>query len=376
MRRLIFAIMRLGAALLGGKLRLFFQERRQLGQQLAEIQVQLGARPTLWVHVSSLGEYEMIRPLLAWLRNQYMQYAVVVTFFSPSGYRVRKNSSEVDAVVYLPIDTLGNMRYFFDMLKPKIGCIVKSEFWIAMTQEAHRRGIPLLSLSTNLGGWKSWQVRALKRTLDKYDHFLVQDQATYALLHRYYAAHITQIGDMRYDAVAQLPTQAAPFRQLATWAEKKPLILWGSLWPHTWPMVCQVIKSMPNHHHLIAPHQLDTDFLARIAQDLTVTYYSKACNNTTPITCSVLLLDTIGMLARCYRWAFIAYVGQDPAGNLHNVLEPAAYGVPVLFKYHAKHAKCFPESQYLIVNNAAQSVHHADDLLQAIQRMDTKSSAT
>lgn len=300
----------------------------------------------VWFHAASLGEFEQARPVLEAYRQRHPDTKVLLTFFSPSGYEVRKNYPLADRVAYLPMDTPRNARRLLDTYRPKAAFFVKYEFWYNYLGELHRRGIPTYIFSAifrpnqyffrKYGRWFLKQIRLC------YRHIFVQNEASLQLLTRH-GINATLAGDTRFDRVHQIAqaneSDELVERWLATAAGAKILIV-GSSWEPDEELIGQYLMEHPEGLRLIlAPHVVSIEHLQHIEQTLRckmVRYSDLKAGQAPQGDHRVLLVDTIGMLSRLYRYGDVAYIGGGFGAGIHNTLEAITFGKPVLFgpNYH------------------------------------------
>ena len=348
----------------------FFQQRKEVWEILQKQNNTADTRPRIWLHVASLGEYEMIQPLLLALKKEFPYCARWISFFSPSGYVPRKNSPHADAICYLPLDRPKNMQRFFEEVKPLLGIIVKNELWPTMSIEATRNAVPLIGIGTQLSRAAIWQLWLCPFLPKLYKGFYLQDKKEAQWLQTHHnAIAVQQGGDMRCDSVLALRHQPAPYPNIASWAKKSPTIIWGSIWKSEWKILYPVIGALrrkyPKIQHLLAPHVLRERWLSDIVDTLQAERYTQRKQDT--FSSAVLLLDTIGMLGRCYRFGDMAFIGGGKQGALHNILEPAVYGLPVVFFSHKNQPKRFAESVALRKKQGAVAVKSQKALLHTLQ---------
>ena len=354
------------------KLGLFFQDRAKVWAQLKSTPSPPQS-PLLWVHVASLGEFEQARPLIEMLREQRPKYRLLLTFFSPSGYKVRATYEKVDTVTYLPLDFPAKMSAFFDLFSPSLGIIFKHDIWPNMCFEAKKRGIPLVSVAAFFRPSQVYFRGAsplFQSVFLAFDAFLVCHATGAQLLRRMHCQNVEVMGDPKYDGVEANSKQKADFPFLSHFkATDRSIVLWGSLWPDEWKNCAQVIAQTPELQHIVVPHEPQSLFLDRIRgrfpqQVVRYSCYEEDLKDTDPAS-RILLIDSVGMLARMYRYAQIAYVGGGKRGGLHNILEPAVYGVPVIFWGHKAHLS-FPEAEALRQSGGAAIIHNTSELLHAL----------
>lgn len=301
----------------------------------------------LWFHCASLGEFDLALPLMDALKEKNPELKIVVTFFSPSGmdfYHKRKHCA--DFFCYLPIDTRKNAKEFLDHVQPTAGYFIKYEFWYNHLSEAKKRGISLYSVSANFRAnqtffkWFGWNSR---KTLRLFDHIFVQYTESQKLLETIGIQQVTVAGDLRFDRVMQNKSKAETNESIARFKQNEKLWIIGSSWPKDEEMLYTAIEAFDGKV-LIAPHDIKETHLVEIENQLPCSFvrYTQFENYSHQ---KVLLLDTIGHLMNAYQYGDFAYIGGGFSGNLHNTLEPAAFGLPVIFG--PKHSK-FPEAQRFI----------------------------
>lgn len=288
------------------------------------------------MHCASLGEFEQGRPLLEALRIAYPKAKQVLTFFSPSGYEVMKDHAGVDRVYYLPMDSVSNARQFIAMINPTLVLWVKYEFWYHYLTGLKEKGIPVLLVS---GIFRSKQpfFRSYgdmwRKMLQGFAHLFVQNQASKELIETVLQhPGITVCGDTRYDRVIEIARNFYPVPGIDAFCGDHPVVVAGSTWEEDEVELLHYVKSNPDVRFIIAPHEVDEENLADVKKEFPgARFYSEFMEASLPDT-NVLIIDNVGMLARLYRYATIAYVGGGfGADGVHNVLEAAVYGKPVLF---------------------------------------------
>lgn len=335
---------------------------------LAHIRQTIGSDPAprVWFHCASLGEFEQGRPLLEAYRLAHPGTKLVLTFYSPSGYEIRKNWPGADYIFYLPLDTERNAKAFFDIIQPQLVVFVKYEFWYHFLHEAHRRGIPSVVVSAIFRPdqvfFKRWGgfFRGIMR---RFTHIFTQNQASAALLR---ASGITQVsvaGDTRFDTV--VATAAASPRSLpvveAFVADGAPVLVVGSSWPEDLPALIPLIRRYHTELRVfVAPHEIteaNLNLVEAAFPDL-VQRYSQA-DVATVGQARILLFDNIGLLSQLYRFGKYAYIGGAFGKGLHNTLEAAAFGLPLFFG--PTYGK-FQEAIELVDLKCAFPVHNAAEL--------------
>ncbi len=320
--------------------------------------------PVMWVHVASLGEFEQGRPLIEGFRQRYPSAWVVLSFFSPSGYEVRRHYPGADVVCYLPADTRRNARDFLDIVRPDIALFVKYDFWANYLFDLKRRRVPTLLVSglfrPQQPFFQSWG-GLWRQMLLCFSHIFTQNEDSAALIRSLGIKAVSVAGDTRVDRALQLAHDASPL-------PKPPLpadVIAGSTWPVDEALLLKVIHH-PHMAHLrwiIAQHEPNEQHLATFTAQLRRpwAYYSR-WDGQQPV--EVLVIDSVGLLGQLYRYARIAYIGGGFGRGIHNTLEPAAYGLPILFgpKYER-----FEEARQFVRRGGATSVRNAQELLHGLQ---------
>lgn len=290
----------------------------------------------VWFHASSLGEFEQARPVIELLKKNHPEYKVIVTFFSPSGYEVRKHYDLADLVCYLPIDTLRNARRFVQLVKPKKVYFVKYDFWFNYMKEIKGCGAELYIFSTIFRSnqyFFKWYGRWFLQQLHQFDHLYVQNQESVNLLCHHGITCCTIAGDTRFDRVKDITMAAKRFPQIEAFIGNTPVLMAGSSWE---PDEANIKGFVDNYSGdlklIIAPHMIHEEHLAKIetlfGSENCVRYTSLSQNDNGK---RVLIIDTMGMLAAMYRYATVAYIGGGFGQGIHNILEAVTFGKPVVF---------------------------------------------
>lgn len=331
------------------KARLIVQGHRNTFRILRE-QVEPGAR-YVWFHAASLGEFEQGRPLMERFRSQHPEYKILLTFFSPSGYEVRKNYSGADIICYLPFDTPRNVVRFFRHVKPEMAFFIKYEFWMNYILGCKYHHIPFYSVSSIFRQnkvffrWYGWNYAQVLKFVA---HFFVQDEESARLLAtRGIRDNVTVVGDTRFDRVLDICRQARPLPLVERFAAGVPLVLVaGSSWAPDEDIIIPYFNSHPGMKLVLAPHVIGEDHLRQIEGKLRrpCLRYSQATEeNVSQADC--LIVDCFGLLSSIYRYGHFAYVGGGFGAGIHNVPEAAVYGIPVLF---GPNNKGFREAQDML----------------------------
>ena len=317
-----------------------------------------GNHKRIWIHVASVGEFEQARPIIERLRKERTDVQIVLTFFSPSGYNLRKDYDKVDIVTYLPFATRRNARAFLDTLKPDMAIFVKYEFWPAYLKELNRRGVKTYSISSIFRDkqlfFRPWGKPYLN-LLRLFTAIYVQDERSARLLHQYGIEHVQVAGDTRFDRVHATREQAKEIPQVARFVQSgEPVIIAGSTWQPDEQLLARYISENPGVKLVLAPHEIHEAHLHQIFQQFEGRYVrlTEATINSLDAV-RVLVVDTMGMLSSIYRYGQVAYIGGGFGVGIHNTIEAAVYGLPVLFGPNYRH---FREACALIEAGGGRSV--------------------
>ena len=316
----------------------------------------------VWIHVSSLGDFEQGRPLVDYVHEHYPEYQILLTFFSPAGYEVRKNYPNADYVFYIPADTRREVRRFLDVVRPKVVIFVKYEFWLNMLGELRKRKIRTFIVSAifrrksiffnPFGGiWRE--------ALRTFETLFVQDEHSKELLAEIGVENVVVAGDTRFDRVLTIADKAEKVEIVEQFKGDKRLFVAGSTWGPDEDILLPLINENPDIKFVVAPHEMDENRIARLVQGVEggAVRYTQLPSDF--VDKQVLVLDTVGLLSRVYGSAEWAYVGGGFGAGIHNTLEAAVYGMPVAFG--KKYCK-FKEACDLIELGAGRSVRSAEEL--------------
>jgi 3-deoxy-D-manno-octulosonic-acid transferase len=294
-------------------------------------------KPVIWVHCASLGEFEQGRPIIEAIRKEHPGYQVFLTFFSPSGYEIRKNYELADYICYLPADTKRNAQKLIGLVRPEIVFFVKYEFWHHYINELKRQNIPLYLVSAIFREkqqffrntpWGKWY----RQMLFCFEHFFVQDEQSVQLLKQIGVTNVTRAGDTRFDRVAEIAQNGKPIPLVEKFKGDHLLVVAGSTWKPDEELLVQYIHSHPETKFIIAPHETKRGNVDRLINLLktNVICYTEA-NNESVMNNQVMIVDTIGILSSIYRYADLAYIGGGFGVGIHNTLEAAIFGMPIVF---------------------------------------------
>ena len=303
----------------------------------------------IWVHAASLGEFEMAVPVLKMLKEKYPESKIVVSFFSPSGFKNKKKHPLVDHFTYLPLDTKDNAKKFLEIIQPGMAFFIKYDFWPNFLNELKKRQIRTFLVS---GVFRKDQAffkaygKWMRTSLEAFEHFFVQNKESEELLNSIGFDNVTVAGDTRFDRVAAQLEADNRIDFIEEFKEDKLLVVCGSTWPEDEDLILDFINRSHNIKFIIAPHEIKPEKIKKLAErlKLSVIKYSEKEGKDLK-NYHVLILDTIGLLGRSYSYASIAYVG-GAAGNtgLHNILEPATFGIPIII---GQNFDKFPEAERL-----------------------------
>lgn len=339
----------------------------------------------IWFHAASLGEFEQGRPVIEAIRHQYPQYRIWLTFFSPSGYEIRKNYEGADVVSYLPADTPANVKRFLEEVRPSIAFFIKYEFWYHYLTQLQKNRVPTFLLSAifrpNQLFFKTYG--GFYRTmLFCFDHIFVQNLSSQQLLAEIGYKAVTLTGDTRLDRVTQIAQRTETLPPIEAFKHQHPLLIVGSAWPDDMEVLIPFLNRWDEPLQvIIAPHEINSDQIATWQRklDKKSAVYSRVkvediqppfdilhSANATQSP-SILFLDTVGMLAHTYQYADFVYIGGAFGDGLHNILEPAVFGAPLFFGH--PHYDKFQEAHDLLAAGGASSISSADGLYEAFEQV-------
>ncbi len=347
------------AALFSKKIRTMMRGHRDTWRILRR---HIGTDRYVWFHAASLGEFEQGRPLMERLRREHPEKKILLTFFSPSGYEVRKNYAGADVVCYLPFDTPFNALKFVRMARPEEAYFIKYEFWRNYIEVLHRNGIPVYSVSSIFRPGQiffRWYGRGYARVLHRMTHLYVQNEESLRLLQSIGVKQVSIVGDTRFDRVIDIRRAAKPLPLVERFAGCWKVLVAGSSWQPDEDIIIDYFNAHPNLKLVLAPHVVSEDHLCQIEEKLRRSYvrYSAATlKGVAEADC--LIIDCYGLLSSIYRYATVAYVGGGFGVGIHNVPEAAVYGVPVIIG--PNHSK-FREAQDLLSNGGCREIRNSAD---------------
>jgi 3-deoxy-D-manno-octulosonic-acid transferase len=304
----------------------------------------------IWFHAASLGEFEQGRPMIETIRKRYPQYKILLTFFSPSGYEVRKNYEGADVICYLPFDTPYKVRKFLNLANPAVAVFIKYEFWLNYLTELKRRNIKTYLISAVFRPGQlffKWYGAWYRKALLCYERLFVQDEDSRKLLAEYGIDNVDVCGDTRFDRVLEIQQNARLLPEIEAFAEAgKLMLIAGSSWPEDEEIIIPYFNTHLEIKLIIAPHEIHREHLLYIQSLLNrPSIRMSEANEDALRTNDCLIIDSFGLLSSIYRYGDVAYIGGGFGGGIHNTLEAAVYGIPVVFgpKYHK-----FKEAKNLI----------------------------
>ena len=326
----------------------------------------------VWFHCASLGEFEQGMPVFESIRKEYPQFQIILSFFSPSGYEIRKDTPIADIVVYLPLDTPKNARRWVSTINPKLTIFVKYDIWPNYLLELKRRKLPSVLISARFREeqmYFQWFGGKLKKGLKSFEHIFLQDMESEVLLKKVGYKNTIVSGDTRFDRVYNRLSSSTSLPWLENFKEEKRLVVFGSTWPEDENLIFQLISDLHDKpiKFLIAPHEIDEKHISNVLAGLrfpTLLYSDIKDEENDKFPSKILILDTIGQLAKTYSYADIAYVGGAVGKTgLHNILEPAVFGLPILIG--PNHSK-FPEALTLVSKGGVLSFQNYSELKERI----------
>nr|WP_321405921.1 glycosyltransferase N-terminal domain-containing protein [uncultured Carboxylicivirga sp.] len=327
--------------------------------------------PVIWIHAASLGEFEQGRPIIEAVKKEHPLYNVVLTFFSPSGYEVRKNYNLADYVIYLPADTKLNAKRLIEAIKPEKAFFVKYEFWYHYLNALKKRNIPVYGVSMIFREQQSffkWYGGWFRRMLDCFTKFYVQDEVSGKLLEGIGVKNFSVAGDTRFDRVRDIAKASSEIELVDQFVgQSNKVIVAGSTWAPDEDILFEYLHGSGKDVKLvIAPHEIHENHIKQIEGKLKAPYfrYTKPTENITE--CSVMIVDTMGMLSSVYKYGQVAYIGGGFGVGIHNTLEAATYSMPVFF---GPNYKRFKEARDLIEVGGGFSFNKADQFVSQIEKL-------
>ncbi|GGE97368.1 3-deoxy-D-manno-octulosonic acid transferase [Flavobacterium limi] len=321
-------------ALFSSKIKLFVDGRKNVFSNLEE-KIKLEDK-TIWFHSASLGEYEQGLPVIEKIKEKYPSHKIIVTFFSPSGYEVRKNNNVADITIYLPLDTKGNAKRFLKLVHPEMVFFIKYEFWLNYLEELKKQKTPVYLVSgifRNGQMFFKWYGGFYRKALKTFTYFFVQNEDSKTKIESIGFHNVIVSGDTRFDRVNAILDRDNSLDFIETFKNNQPLIVIGSSWPKDEALLAEYINQASSTvKFIIAPHNIKTEQIENLKNAITKkTVIFSEKENKILADYNVFIIDTVGLLTKIYSYGTIAYVGGG-FGNpgIHNILEPATFGIPIV----------------------------------------------
>jgi 3-deoxy-D-manno-octulosonic-acid transferase len=355
-------------ALFNSKIKLFVEGRKIVFPTL-EQKIKPSDK-TIWFHAASLGEYEQGLPVVEKIKEEYPLHKIVITFFSPSGYEVRKNNTVADATVYLPLDSKKNAQRFLETVHPDMVFFIKYEYWLNYLNELHKQNTPTYLISGIFREQQmffKWYGGFYRKALDTFTYFFVQNEGSKKLLQQLGKTNVAVSGDTRFDRVVAILEKDNTLDYISQFKNDTLTIVVGSSWPKDEALLLDFINTNTlNVKFIIAPHNIKSDQIEQLKNSITkktVLFSEKQGKNLPDF--DVFIIDTIGILTKIYSYADIAFVGGG-FGNpgVHNLLEPATFGVPIVIGPNYSH---FAEATALVNMGGCISVSDKAELIAAFK---------
>lgn len=347
------------ASLFNGKAKLWINGRKNIFKKIKE--ATKNQKNIVWFHCASLGEFEQGKPIIQAYKLKYPTHKILLTFFSPSSYEVRKNTSLADFVSYLPADTKSNVKKFISIVKPIKVVFIKYEFWFNYMAELKKQNIPFYSVSAIFrDGQMFFKYKWWAKQLKNVTHFFVQDKNSVELLKSIGFKNTTISGDSRFDTVLANTQNPVKIPLIEMFCKSKPTIICGSTWPKDEIILVKYIKDHPENNYIIAPHELQN--ISDLKKQTNALRYSLA-DDKNIFTSNVLIIDSIGILSHIYSYGSIAYIGGGFGSGIHNILEAITFRLPAIF---GPNYQKFNEATELIALGGAKSISNYTELTLAI----------
>lgn len=324
----------------------------------------------IWVHAASLGEFEQGRPIIERIKREHPEYKIILTFFSPSGYEVRKNYDQADIVCYMPLDTICNVKKFLDTVNPSIVIFIKYEFWMNYLFNLRKRRIPTYIVSAIFReeqAFFKWYGFFYKKVLKCFNRLFVQDANSIDLLRSIGINNATIAGDTRFDRVCEIVKQAKDIPQIAAFKGDKKVLIAGSSWQPDEDLLCEYFNNNDGFKMILAPHVTSEAHVEEICKKLNKKYARFTKSTEEEIKeADCLIIDCIGILTSVYKYGDVGYVGGGFGVGIHNILEPAVYGMPIFF---GPNYKKFREAVDMVKSGAAFPINNKQELFPLLNEM-------
>lgn len=350
------------------KAALWVKGRKGIWEKISEIK--RGKERLVWFHAASLGEFEQGRPVIESLKQAEPETKVLLTFFSPSGYEVRKNYAGADYILYLPADSARNAQRFVEAIRPDAAVFIKYEFWYNYLHELYKHSVPIYLISAIFRPeqpfFKKWG-GLHREMLSFFNHLYVQDKQSVELLESIGVYHARLTGDTRFDRVKQIADAAKDIEKVRLFCNGQPAIVCGSTWPPDEDILLDYINRYSgNYKWILVPHEIGDGHIRSILEKCRKKVIRYTCETANPADYDILVIDSIGILSSVYRYARIAYIGGGFGVGIHNTLEAAVYGIPVIFG--PKYQK-FNEAVSLIREGGAFTISNGRQLSEILDTL-------
>ena len=345
-------------AIFGGKAKLLVAGRRETKRKLSYLKF---TKPVIWFHAASLGEFEQGRPIIEAIKRRFPDRSILLTFFSPSGYEVRKNYSFADYVLYLPGDTKHNASYFVEKINPEMVFFIKYEFWYYYLKTLKQKNIPVYGISVIFRRdqpFFKWYGKWFRQILTFYTHLYLQDAKSFILFKKLGFDHGTVCGDTRFDRVVEIASTSKQVEIAQKFVENcNKVIVAGSTWYKDEVILARYINRHPNIKLILVPHEVHEEHILKLESLFNVPMFRYTHAPLGVGDFQVMLVNTIGLLSSLYRYGNIAYIGGGFGKGIHNTLEAATFGMPVIF---GPNYKKFKEAVDLIELGGGYSINSYD----------------
>ncbi len=355
-------------AVFNKKIRLFVKGRKETFSKL-ESSISKNDK-TIWFHCASLGEFEQGRPIIEKIKEKYTDYKIILTFFSPSGYEIRKDYTHADVVVYLPLDTRLNAKRFLKVVHPKMAIFVKYEFWPNILNELQKQKIETILISgifrkdqAFFKSYGSW----MRKSLKAFSQFFVQNEVSRDLLQSIGFKNVTLSGDTRFDRVFEITKQDNTLDFIEDFKQNKYTLVSGSTWPKDEEVLVNYINlhASEKEKFIIAPHNINQQQIKELQNSITKTT-TKFTDEKRDPSAQVFILDTIGVLTKVYSYADVAYIGGGFGDGIHNILEPATFGLSLII---GPNYNKFQEAIDLVALGSCKAVKNQEELDSELQKL-------
>lgn len=356
------------AAIWNPKAKQMIVGRASTFSSLAQTATQWQGKPVAWFHCASLGEFEQARPIIEAFKQKHPSWVVTITFFSPSGFEIRKNYAEAAWIGYLPFDNGTNAKKLIQLMNPQLAFFVKYEVWFHYLKQLKLSKVPTYLVSAHFRPsqpYFKWYGVFFRSMLQHFTHVFCQNASSLSLLNQIGITNGTVSNDTRFDRVWEHAQTPISIPAIAQFKNNQPLLVAGSSYTYEEDLIAQILDSLSNWKVVIAPHHINEARLTQIERTFSKYQVARLSQFNPTHPTQVLIIDNIGMLSSIYAYANIAFIGGGyGTGGLHNTLEPAAFGMPICFG--PNHVHRFPEAESMVKQHIATIIHHSSDLKQLL----------